>query len=136
MSYGVVFELNCLWNCSKATQQPEFRCDMTSNCACYLLHLSSHFLQADEHISSMLKRMEWIRNEVYKLIGRWRFRCLLARWIFKKYLATDFGWKVCLYHTVTSNILELLMLISNLFDNRRKWKLDFWKTVNDVRTPE
>ena len=38
-SSGVVIELNCLWNCSKATQQPEFRCDMATNCACYLLHL-------------------------------------------------------------------------------------------------
>ena len=33
-------------------------------------------------------------------------------------------------HTVTSNIFELLTLISNLFDNRRKWKFDVWKTVN------
>ena len=73
-----------------------------------MLHLLL-FLQADEHMSSMLKRMEWIRNEVDKLIPRWRFRFLLTRWHLL-YWWTDFGWKVCLCDTVTTNRFELLTL--------------------------
>ena len=75
------FSIDLLWNCSKATQQPEFRCDTASNCAFYLLHLLSHCLQADEHNPSMLIRVEWIWNKVYKPIRRWHFWCLLAQWI-------------------------------------------------------
>ena len=107
----MVLLLNCLWNCSKATQQPEFRCDMATNCACYLLHLWSHFLQADEHISRMLKRMEWIRNEVYKLLGWRRFRCLLARWHFLILFSDRFWVESVLCHTVTNNIFEFLTLM-------------------------
>ena len=60
------------------------------------------------------------------------FSMLTSTMTYFFYLVTDFGWKVCLCHNVTRNAFEFLTLISNLFDNRRKWKFDFWKTVGNV----
>ena len=53
-----------------------------SNCVCYLLHVSSHCLQADEHISSMLKRMEWIWNRGIHTLWKMTFLILTSMMTF------------------------------------------------------